>query len=202
MSGRKKSVDESSTSEDALEQGTPLPSNLVEVETPSETWKTEFQNEISSIRINGEEVTKLHQAVIELRKLREKSNRSVKILMFLIIVLISSSLVFCIYAFDYLLQFDVEKIDHALDLNIETIEKSSRGMVRMPSKSLAMLKAHKNKIIWDDKKSHWTFLNSFNGKTELLTNEYFFYSPIRLEELREMGISWNGSEWKNERAIK
>ena len=34
--------------EDEPEQGTPLPSNLVEVETPSETWKTEFKNEISS----------------------------------------------------------------------------------------------------------------------------------------------------------
>jgi hypothetical protein len=202
MSGEKKSVDESSTSEDELEQGKAVPRNLVEVETSSNKWKTEFENEISSIRINGEEVTKLHQAVRDLRKLREKSNRSIKILMFLIIVLISSSLVFCIYAFDYLLQFDVEKIDHALDLNIETIEKSSQGMVRMPSKSLVMLNAHKNKIIWDDNKSHWTFLNSFNGKTELLTNKYFFYHPIHLDELGEMGIYWNGSEWKNEQAIK
>ena len=202
MSGVKKSVAETSISEEKLEQGKDVPRNLVEVETSSNKWKTEFENEISSIRINGEEVTKLHHAVSELKKLREKSNRSVKILMFLIIVLISSSLVFCIYAFDYLLQFDVEKIDHALDLNIETIEKSSEGMVRMPSKSLVMLKAHKNKIIWDDNKSHWTFLNSFSGKTELLTNEYFFYNPIRLDELGEMGIYWNGSEWKNERAIK
>ena len=202
MSGEKKSVDESSTSEDELEQGKAVPRNLVEVETSSNKWKTEFENEISSIRINGEEVTKLHQAVRDLRKLREKSNRSIKILMFLIIVLISSSLVFCIYAFDYLLQFDLEKIDHALDLNIETIEKSSQGMVRMPSKSLVMLNAHKNRIIWDDNKSHWTFLNSFNGKTELLTNKYFFYHPIHLDELGEMGIYWNGSEWKNEQASK
>jgi hypothetical protein len=202
MSGEKKSVDESSSSEDELEQGKAVPRNLVEVETSSNKWKTEFENEISSIRINGEEVTKLHQAVKDLRKLREKSNRSIKILMFLIIVLISSSLVFCIYAFDYLLQFDVEKIDHALDLNIETIEKSSQGMVRMPSKSLVMLNAHKNRIIWDDNKSHWTFLNSFNGKTEPLTNKYFFYHPIHLDELGEMGIYWNGSEWKNEQASK
>ena len=169
MSGKNKSVDESSHSEEVLEQGINTPRNLLEVETSSDSWKTEFENEISSIRINGEEVTKLHQAVGELRKLREKSNRAIKRLMLLTIVLISSSLAFCIYAFDYLLQFNVEKIDHALDLNIETIEKSREGMVKMPSKSLAMLKAHKNKIIWDDNKSHWTFLNSFNGKTELLT---------------------------------
>ena len=73
MSGEKKSVDESSTSEDELEQGKAVPRNLVEVETSSNKWKTEFENEISSIRINGEEVTKLHQAVTDLRKLREKS---------------------------------------------------------------------------------------------------------------------------------
>ena len=39
-----------------LEQGTEIPRNLVEVETSSETWKTEFEKEISAIRINGEEV--------------------------------------------------------------------------------------------------------------------------------------------------
>ena len=52
--------------EEELEQGTPLPSNLVEVETPSETWKTEFKNEISSLRINGEDVSKSHRAMEEL----------------------------------------------------------------------------------------------------------------------------------------
>ena len=72
MSGKNKSVDESSHSEEVLEQSINTPRNLVEVETSSDSWKTEFENEISSIRINGEEVTKLHQAVGELRKLREK----------------------------------------------------------------------------------------------------------------------------------
>ena len=72
-----------------LEQGTEIPRNLVEVETSSETWKTEFEKEISAIRINGEEVIKLHNAVSELRVLREKSNRSIKRLMTMIIMLIS-----------------------------------------------------------------------------------------------------------------
>ena len=159
-----------------LEQGTEIPRNLVEVETSSETWKTEFEKEISAIRINGEEVIKLHNAVSELRALREKSNRSIKRLMTIIIILIITSLAFCLYAFDYLLQFNIEKIDQAIDLNIETIEKSRVSMVRMPTKSLAMLKAHKNEISWDNNLSTWVFLNSFNGKKEPLTNDYFFQS--------------------------
>ena len=64
--------------EEELEQGTPLPSNLVEVETPSETWKTEFKNEISSLRINGEDVSKIHRAMEELRKMYDSSDRKLR----------------------------------------------------------------------------------------------------------------------------
>ena len=185
-----------------LEQGTEIPRNLVEVETSSETWKTEFEKEISAIRINGEEVIKLHNAVSELRALREKSNRSIKRLMTIIIILIITSLAFCLYAFDYLLQFNIEKIDQAIDLNIETIEKSRVSMVRMPTKSLAMLKAHKNEISWDNDLSTWVFLNSFNGKKEPLTNDYFFYNPARINDVKAFGLHWNGYNWQDERSLR
>ena len=185
-----------------LEQGTEVPRNLVEVETSSETWKTEFEKEISAIRINGEEVIKLHNAVSELRALREKSNRSIKRLMTIIILLIITSLAFCLYAFDYLLQFNIEKIDQAIDLNIETIEKSRVSMVRMPTKSLAMLKAHKNEISWDNNLSTWVFLNSFNGKKEPLTNDYFFYNPARINDVKAFGLHWNGYSWQDERSLR
>ena len=185
-----------------LEQGTEIPRNLVEVETSSETWKTEFEKEISAIRINGEEVIKLHNAVSELRALREKSNRSIKRLMTIIILLIITCLAFCLYAFDYLLQFNIEKIDQAIDLNIETIEKSRVSMVRMPTKSLAMLKAHKNEISWDNDQSTWVFLNSFNGKKEPLTNDYFFYNPARINDVKAFGLQWNGYSWQDERSLR
>ena len=185
-----------------LEQGTEIPRNLVEVETSSETWKTEFEKEISAIRINGEEVIKLHNAVSELRALREKSNRSIKRLMTIIILLIITCLAFCLYAFDYLLQFNIEKIDQAIDLNIETIEKSRVSMVRMPTKSLAMLKAHKNEISWDNNLSTWVFLNSFNGKKEPLTNDYFFYNPSRINDVKAFGLHWNGYSWQDERSLR
>ena len=185
-----------------LEQGTEIPRNLVEVETSSETWKTEFEKEISAIRINGEEVIKLHNAVSELRALREKSNRSIKRLMTIIVFLIITSFAFCLYAFDYLLQFNIEKIDQAIDLNIETIEKSRVSMVRMPTKSLAMLKAHKNEISWDNNLSTWVFLNSFNGKKEPLTNDYFFYNPARINDVKAFGLHWNGYSWQDERSLR
>ena len=185
-----------------LEQGTEIPRNFVEVETSSETWKTEFEKEISAIRINGEEVIKLHNAVSELRVLREKSNRSIKRLMTIIILLIITCLAFCLYAFDYLLQFNIEKIDQAIDLNIETIEKSRVSMVRMPTKSLAMLKAHKNEISWDNDLSTRVFLNSFNGKKEPLTNDYFFYNPARINDVKAFGLHWNGYSWQDERSLR
>jgi len=113
--------------EDEPEQGTPLPSNLVEVETPSETWKTEFKNEISSLRINGEDVSKIHRAMEELRNMRDSSDRTLRRLIILITLLLFTGLGVGMYSLDYLLRFNADKIDEVIDLNLLAINKSRKA---------------------------------------------------------------------------
>ena len=182
--------------EEELEQGTPLPSNLVEVETPSETWKTEFKNEISSLRINGEDVSKIHRAMEELRKMRDSSDRSLRRLIILITLLLCLGLGLGAYSLNYLLRFNAGKIDEVIDLNLIAIEKSKKGMIKIPLVAISLLEKHPNQLRWDETRSTWTFLDTFTETRKGFSDDYMFYSPGVIENLKnDFGLYWNGDKW-------
>jgi len=183
-------------SEEEIEQGTPLPANLVEVETPSETWKTEFKNEISSLRINGEDVSKIHRAMEELRKMRDSSDRSLRRLIILITLLLCSGLGIGAYSLNYLLRFNADKIDEVIDLNLLAIEKSKKGMIKIPLVAISLLEKHPNQLRWDETRSTWTFLDTFSETRKGFSDDYMFYSPGVIENLKnDFGLYWNGDNW-------
>ena len=183
-------------SEEEIEQGTPLPANLVEVETPSETWKTEFKNEISSLRINGEDVSKIHRAMEELRKMRDSSDRSLRRLIILITLLLCSGLGIGAYSLNYLLRFNADKIDEVIDLNLLAIEKSKKGMIKIPLVAISLLEKHPNQLRWDENRSTWTFLDTFTETRKDFSDDYMFYSPGVIENLKnDFGLYWNGDNW-------
>ena len=182
--------------EEEPEQGSPLPSNLVEVETPSETWKTEFQNEISSLRINGEDVSKIHRAMEELRKMRDSSDRTLCRLIILITLLLCTGLGIGVYSLDYLLRFNADKIDKVIDLNLNAINKSKEGMIKIPLVAISLLEKHPNQMRWDENNSVWTFLDTFTGTRKKFSDDYMFYNPGVIEDLKNVyGLYWNGSSW-------
>jgi hypothetical protein len=182
--------------ENELEQGTPLPSNLVEVETPSETWKTEFKNEISSLRINGEDVSKIHRAMEELRKMRDSSDRNLRRLVILITLLLCTGLGIGVYSLNYLLRFNADKIEEVTDLNLLAIKKTKEGMIKIPMIAISLLEKHPNQLRWDANRSTWTFLDTFTVSRMDFSNDLMFYSPDTIEQLKnDYGLFWNGSSW-------
>ena len=182
--------------EEEAEQGTPLPSNLVEVETPSETWKTEFKNEISSLRINGEDISKIHRAMEELRKMRNSSDRTLRRLIILITLLLCTGLGIGVYSLDYLLRFNSDKIDRVIDLNLNAIKKSKEGMIKIPLVAISLLEKHPNQMRWNENNSVWTFLDTFTGTRKNLSNDYMYYSSGVIEDLKnDLGLFWNGTSW-------
>jgi len=182
--------------EEELDQGTPVPSNLVEIETPSETWKTEFKNEISSLRINGEDVSKIHRAMEELREMRNSSDRNLRRLIILITLLLCSGLGIGVYSLNYLLRFNADKIDEVIDLNLLAIEKTKQGMIKIPLIAVSLLEKHRNQMRWDANRSTWTFLDTFTASRMDFSSDFMFYSPQSIEQLKnDYGLFWNGSSW-------
>jgi len=182
--------------EEELDQGTPVPSNLVEIETPSETWKTEFKNEISSLRINGEDVSKIHRAMEELREMRNSSDRNLRRLIILITLLLCSGLGIGVYSLNYLLRFNADKIDEVIDLNLIAIEKTKQGMIKIPLIAVSLLEKHRNQMRWDANRSTWTFLDTFTASRMDFSSDFMFYNPQSIEQLKkDYGLFWNGSSW-------
>jgi len=182
--------------EEELDQGTPVPSNLVEIETPSETWKTEFKNEISSLRINGEDVSKIHRAMEELREMRNSSDRNLRRLIILITLLLCSGLGIGVYSLNYLLRFNADKIDEVIDLNLLAIEKTKQGMIKIPLIAVSLLEKHRNQMRWDANRSTWTFLDTFTASRMDFSSDFMFYNPQSIEQLKkDYGLFWNGSSW-------
>jgi len=182
--------------EEELDQGTPVPSNLVEIETPSETWKTEFKNKISSLRINGEDVSKIHRAMEELREMRNSSDRNLRRLIILITLLLCSGLGIGVYSLNYLLRFNADKIDEVIDLNLLAIEKTKQGMIKIPLIALSLLEKHRNQMRWDANRSTWTFLDTFTASRMDFSSDFMFYNPQSIEQLKkDYGLFWNGSSW-------
>ena len=182
--------------EEESEQGTPLPSNLVEVETPTESWKTEFKNEISSLRINGEDVSKIHRAMEELRKMRNSGDRTLRRLIILITLLLCTGLGIGLYSLNYLLRFNADKIDDVIDLNLLAIKKSEEGMIKIPLIAISLLEKHPNQMRWDENKSVWTFLDTFTDTRKNFSDDYMYYTPGVIEELKnDFGLFWDGSSW-------
>jgi len=182
--------------EEELDQGTLVPSNLVEIETPSETWKTEFKNEISSLRINGEDVSKIHRAMEELREMRNSSDRNLRRLIILITLLLCSGLGIGVYSLNYLLRFNADKIDEVIDLNLIAIEKTKQGMIKIPLIALSLLEKHRNQMRWDANRSTWTFLDTFTASRMDFSSDFMFYNPQSIEQLKkDYGLFWNGSSW-------
>ncbi len=182
--------------EEELDQGTPVPSNLVEIETPSETWKTEFKNKISSLRINGEDVSKIHRAMEELREMRNSSDRNLRRLIILITLLLCSGLGIGVYSLNYLLRFNADKIDEVIDLNLIAIEKTKQGMIKIPLIALSLLEKHRNQMRWDANRSTWTFLDTFTASRMDFSSDFMFYNPQSIEQLKnDYGLFWNGSSW-------
>ena len=182
--------------EEDLNQGTTLPSNLVEIQTPSESWRTEFRNEISSLRVNGEDVSKIHRAMEELRTMRDSSDRTLRRLVLLITLLVCSGLGIGVFALDYLLKFNADKIDYVIDLNLEAARKSQEGMIKIPLLALSLLEKHPNQLKWDRNRSTWTFLNTFTGNRDDFSDQYMYYSPLVLENLKnDFGLQWDGQNW-------
>ena len=182
--------------EEELDQGTLVPSNLVEIETPSETWKTEFKNEISSLRINGEDVSKIHRAMEELRKMRDSSDRKLRRFIMLITLLLCSGLGIGVYSLNYLLRFNADKIDEVIDLNLIAIKKTKQGMIKIPLIAVSLLEKHRNQMRWDANRSTWTFLDTFTASRMDFSSDFMFYNPQSIEQLKkDYGLFWNGSSW-------
>ena len=83
-----------------------------------------------------------------------------------------------------------------LDLNLENINKSTRGLFKIKMRTFPLLEMHANNFMWDNNLSKWTILNPQTGIRSDLNYDYVLYSLQGINLLEEqLGVTWNGKEW-------
>ena len=56
----------------------PMENNSLEVGFSPESWKTEFHDEITSVRLNGEKIAEIRDLMDEMKAIKEKNDRTIK----------------------------------------------------------------------------------------------------------------------------
>ena len=79
----------------------PKESNSLEVDLSPESWKTEFHDEITSVRLNGEKIAEIRDLMDEMKSIKEKNDRTIKGLSIAIISLTIIGLCFLGFGLSY-----------------------------------------------------------------------------------------------------
>ena len=56
----------------------PKKNNSLEVGFSPESWETEFHDEITSVRLNGEKIAEIRDLMDEMKSIKEKNDRTIK----------------------------------------------------------------------------------------------------------------------------
>jgi len=69
-------------------------------------------------------------------------------------------------------------------------------MIQISLIAMSLLEKHPNQMRWDENQSAWTFLDTFTGTRKNFSDDYMYYTPGVIEELKnDLGLFWNGTSW-------
>ena len=103
--------------------------NSLEVEFSPESWKTEFHDEITSVRLNGEKIAEIRDLMDEIKSIKEKNDRTIKGLSITIISLTIIGLCFLGFGLNYLMRFKVDKLDQMISEGAERFDMTNKTFI-------------------------------------------------------------------------
>ena len=169
----------------------PNESNSLEVEFSPESWKAEFHDEISSVRLNGEKIAEIRDLMDEMKSIKEKNDRTIKGLSIAIISLTIIGLCFLGFGLSYLMRFKVDKLDEMIAQGVEQFDMTNKTFIH--TDAFVQLSETWHPLLFDRKLQAW-FVQKPNGAKRN------FYDNIIMpkkafEELTQSSLNWKQSKW-------
>ena len=138
----------------------PMENNSLEVGFSPESWKTEFHDEITSVRLNGEKIAEIRDLMDEMKAIKEKNDRTIKGLSIAIISLTIIGLCFLGFGLSYLMRFKVDKLDEMISEGVERFDMTNKTFIH--TDAIAQLSDTWHPLLWDRKLQGW-FVRKPNG---------------------------------------
>ena len=107
----------------------PKENNSLEVGFSPESWETEFHDEITSVRLNGEKIAEIRDLMDEMKSIKEKNDRTIKGLSIAIITLTIIGLCFLGFGLSYLMRFKVDKLDEMISEGVERFDMTNKTFI-------------------------------------------------------------------------
>ena len=172
----------------------PKDPNSLEVELSPDSWKTEFHDEIKSVKLNGEKIAEIHDLMQEMKAIKATNDRAIKGLSIAIVILSVLGLSILGYGMSYLMRFKVDKLDELVDAGIDRLDTTNKIFV--PLEAIAQLNAKSSlmhAIVWDRKYERWFVIKPSGAKRTLM--DHFLLPRTAYYELRDFGFSFHKNKW-------
>ena len=165
--------------------------NSLEVEFSPESWKTEFHDEITSVRLNGEKIAEIRDLMDEMKAIKEKNDRTIKGLSIAIISLTMIGLCFLGFGLSYLMRFKVDKLDEMISEGAERFDMTNKTFIH--TDAIAQLSDTWHPLLWDRKLQGW-FVRKPNGAKRNFYDNIILPKKAYLE-LTQSSLIWKQSSW-------
>lgn len=172
----------------------PKDPNSLEVELSPDSWKTEFHDEIRSVKLNGEKIAEIHDLMQKMKAIKATNDRVIKGLSIAIVILSVLGLSVLGYGMSYLMRFKVDKLDELVDAGIDRFDMTNKLFV--PLEAMAQLNSKTSlmhPIVWDRKYERW-FVIKPNGARRMLM-DHFLLPRKAFYELRDLGFNFSKLKW-------
>ena len=169
----------------------PNKSNSLEVEFSPESWKTEFHDDITSVRLNGEKIAEIRDLMDEMKSIKEKNDRTIKGLSIAIISLIIIGLCFLGFGLNYLMRFKVDKLDEMISEGAERFDMTNKTYIH--TDAIVQLSDTWHPLLWDRQLQGW-FVRKPNGAKRNFYDNVIFPKKAYLD-LTQSSLTWKQSKW-------
>jgi len=165
--------------------------NSLEVGFSPESWKTEFHDEIKTVRLNGEKIAEIKDLMDEMKAIKEKNDRTIKVLSIAIISLTIIGLCFLGFGVSYLMRFKVDKLDEVIDAGVEKFDMTNNTFIH--TDAFAALSDTWHPLLWDRKNQGW-FVQKPNGAKRNFYDNIVLPKKAYLE-LSNSTLNWKQGKW-------
>jgi hypothetical protein len=166
-------------------------SNSLEVEFSPESWKTEFHDEITSVRLNGEKIAEIRDLMDEMKSIKEKNDRTIKGLSITIISLTIIGLCFLGFGLSYLMRFKVDKLDEMISEGVERFDMTNKTFIH--TDAIVQLSNTWHPLLWDRQLQGW-FVRKPNGAKRNFYDNIILPKKAYLD-LTQSSLTWKQSKW-------
>lgn len=165
--------------------------NSLEVDFSPESWKTEFHDEIKSVRLNGEKIAEIRDLMDEMKSIKEKNDRTIKGLSIAIISLTIIGLCFLGFGVSYLMRFKVDKLDEMIGEGVEKFDMTNKTFIH--TDALVQLNDTWHPLLWDRKLQGW-FVQKPNGAKRNF-HDNIILPKKAYQQLSQSSLTWKQSKW-------